>query len=148
MSSKLRCITPRDRKSIPRTRERKEQSRGSTRSSPGGDNQATATSPLLLLLPQDLLDRLLDIRVVLARLGRRMRAVRRLHELHNPARDRVHVGRAELALCVGVPRVRQQPPRGRRARRRVRGEIRERRRARGRAADCVVAWWWGHRLAA
>jgi hypothetical protein len=82
---------------------------------PTRDNQAASTLLPLLLLRQNVLHRLLDIRVVLSRLGGRVRPLRGLHELHDPPRDRVHVSRTEsalaLSLSLSLGHV-QQPPRG------------------------------------
>ena len=70
---------------------------------PMWDNQAASTLSLFLLLRQDILHRLLDIRVVLSRLGWSMRPLRALHELHDPPSDRVHIIRAEPALALNLP---------------------------------------------
>ena len=110
MSSKSRFLTSRGHKASldEKTKEAEQRSYAVV---PRRDNQATSTSPLLLLLRQYILHSLLDIGVVLSRLRWRLRAPWSLHELHNPVRDRVHVGRAELALALrSRPRVRQQPP--------------------------------------
>jgi hypothetical protein len=112
---------------------------------PTGDNQVTSTLPLLflLLLRQDILDGLLDVGVVLSRLGGSVRTVPVLHELHDAPGDRVHLGSAEPAVAFGAGgQVRQQPWRGRRVRRRVRGKAGERRGGCGGAADGVIARWW------
>jgi hypothetical protein len=104
---------------------------------PTGDNQAASTLLLLLLPRQDVLHRLLDIGVVLSRLGGSLGTLWGLHELYDAARDRVHVARTEPALALRLslslsPTLGyvQQPPRRRRRRRgghRVCGQVGERR---------------------